>query len=103
HSSRYSRDLHSFPTRRSSDLGLLLRQVRGALFLEGGIVAGIELRLAMLDVHDALDGAVQELAVVRNHQQGARVVAQPLLQPQHRSEEHTSELQSRENLVCRLL
>src|SRR5690606_39279243 len=26
-----------------------------------------------------------------------------LVQPGHRSEEHTSELQSRENLVCRLL
>src|SRR5690606_40909540 len=27
----------------------------------------------------------------------------PLLEPENRSEEHTSELQSRENLVCRLL
>src|SRR5690606_40619405 len=30
-------------------------------------------------------------------------VANPLLDPSQRSEEHTSELQSRENLVCRLL
>src|SRR5690606_40786773 len=39
---------------------------------------------------------------------GGREVGQRLTQPQHvvralRSEEHTSELQSRENLVCRLL
>src|SRR5690606_39872802 len=30
-------------------------------------------------------------------------VGEPLAGQQHRSEEHTSELQSRENLVCRLL
>src|SRR5207302_9129329 len=34
---------------------------------------------------------------------GARSCAGPLSRPVQRSEEHTSELQSRENLVCRLL
>src|SRR3712207_7892445 len=33
----------------------------------------------------------------------AQVVAEVLLQAAHRSEEHTSELQSRQYLVCRLL
>src|SRR5436309_10351832 len=42
------------------------------------------------------------------HGPGARGPGQPAIEPttthvQHRSEEHTSELQSRENLVCRLL
>src|SRR5690606_40178769 len=31
------------------------------------------------------------------------IIAQPAMPPRKRSEEHTSELQSRENLVCRLL
>src|SRR5690606_42101710 len=56
------RDLHSFPTRRSSDLP----DARG-------------------------DGDA--------HGQGTRHPDAAA----HRSEEHTSELQSRENLVCRLL
>src|SRR5690606_40186468 len=34
---------------------------------------------------------------------GDRRVVSATAQPFHRSEEHTSELQSRENLVCRLL
>src|SRR5690606_41643741 len=63
------RDLHSFPTRRSSDLF-------------GGRDVG-EGRLAALRPPFILAGDVA----------GAG----------GRSEEHTSELQSRENLVCRLL
>src|SRR5438105_11783244 len=34
---------------------------------------------------------------------GLERVRQALLEPEHRSEEHTSELQSRVDLVCRLL
>src|SRR5690606_41934932 len=45
------------------------------------------------------DRAVDELA----EQVGVAVVAGVLLDHVDRSEEHTSELQSRENLVCRLL
>src|SRR5690606_41211862 len=95
------RDPHSFPTRRSSDLllgavraddellalapGLLpeaadalegLGKRKGVLVLPAGpgVAAGFE----RLDLNRAWAGAL-------------------------RSEEHTSELQSRENLVCRLL
>src|SRR5207249_11665363 len=70
------RDLHSFPTRRSSDLGseqdpaALLARVDLAL----EVYAGQELLLHRLRGRDL-----------------------------HRSEEHTSELQSRFDLVCRLL
>src|SRR5207302_11436027 len=96
-------DLHSFPTRRSSDLELrlplpavvaprrCLRDVVGG----GGDRAEVRQRvhvdvLAVLG-HTTGVGGVERLdrrAAVRGDQ---------------RSEEHTSELQSRENLVCRLL
>src|SRR5947209_14492441 len=61
------RDLHSFPTRRSSDLDAVARA--RALVNDADLKAHI--------------------------QRAAMVVA--------RSEEHTSELQSRQYLVCRLL
>src|SRR5438093_7806706 len=65
------RDLHSFPTRRSSDLALRdLRQVFSFL------------GLAAMPQH-------------RSHGVHLRVAG--------RSEEHTSELQSLTNIVCRLL
>src|SRR5690606_41441938 len=70
------RDLHSFPTRRSSDLRVRgldrLRDVR---------------QCAHPDTADRLPRPLHGRLVVQFH----------------RSEEHTSELQSRENLVCRLL
>src|SRR5205085_9569500 len=78
-----------FPTRRSSDLtsatahqpGATVRRQRGSLpFAQSGWSAAPE---------------AAELTLVRSVQQ--RLVAQP------RSEEHTSELQSQSNLVCRLL
>src|SRR5688572_31261113 len=45
-------------------------------------------------------GLADELRVVRHHQRGRRQRNAALA---HRSEEHTSELQSQSNLVCRLL
>src|SRR5205085_11371790 len=98
-----SQDLHSFPTRRSSDLGELVdhdEDVRHLLrygkpvFADAarayGLVIGVDLTLAVL-----------------------RKVLVPVLHLAHdpperigralRSEEHTSELQSQSNLVCRLL
>src|SRR5690606_41992866 len=87
------RVLHSFPTRRSSDLGSdkLIRQtvdVDTVLRVVGNVhrrnnarsVPRVVVTVAVLVTRIA-DGAVTSL----------------------RSEEHTSELQSRENLVCRLL
>src|SRR5690606_41962098 len=69
------RHLHPFPTRRSSDLPLPRRLRRGG---PGGARAD--------------DG------VTSCGRGGALLLDGP-----PRSEEHTSELQSRENLVCRLL
>src|SRR5690606_42020614 len=79
------RNLHSFPTRRSSDLGHHVRA------LPAGVVPG--------DRHRALR---RGWCARHRHQQPA---VPPLRRDAvgRRSEEHTSELQSRENLVCRLL
>src|SRR2546427_7769651 len=51
------------------------------------------------------DAVVAGLAVLRLEGVAAQVVAEHQLQQvlEHRSEEHTSELQSQSNLVCRLL
>src|SRR5690606_41473438 len=71
------RALHSFPTRRSSDLSLWRTRFES----DPGVV-GRTVRLGAADA--TIVGVMPE---------GFG----------HRSEEHTSELQSRENLVCRLL
>src|SRR5690606_40532386 len=74
-SSGAHRALHSFPTRRSSDLA---RELQGLLERE------VARRDEVLEVVGRRGPHVRELLLLR-------------------SEEHTSELQSRENLVCRLL
>src|SRR5690606_42062482 len=92
--------LHSFPTRRSSDLTQAIRARRscGDHALAFGkpphrdAVAGAELHAVRLDLGTARQITIPDA----EHQIPVR--AQVL-----RSEEHTSELQSRENLVCRLL
>src|SRR5690606_42126224 len=81
------RERLSFPTRRSSDLASLTERGRRALG------AGRDRNLA------DHPGAGQD-AVLVGALQEVRSLARTGL---GRSEEHTSELQSRENLVCRLL
>src|SRR5690606_39303875 len=94
HCARSVRVLPSFPTRRSSDL-LAGPQAGGAdPDPAGGATAGR--RPHHLDVGNPapLGPPVRVGHVVAE----ARLLAADV-----RSEEHTSELQSRENLVCRLL
>src|SRR5690606_42120743 len=74
--SRDHRDLHSFPTRRSSDL------VPWNVLDHLGV--------------NPMPADKEEMAVEEEEDEDDDV-------PAARSEEHTSELQSRENLVCRLL
>src|SRR5438105_3279646 len=96
-------DLHPFPTRRSSDLRLG-RPRRGA---DAVLVAGAGLcaraRLGARAAGGPHDGAGGRRRARRGqHLRGhaRRLEAGPA---QLRSEEHTSELQSRVDLVCRLL
>src|SRR5690606_40235667 len=95
------RDLHSFPTRRSSDLCTAASPKRNFVPRWRG------------KMPEGQMGA--KLAGVSHRNSPARSPRSPaarVLPPQGggrgfggegRSEEHTSELQSRENLVCRLL
>src|SRR5437867_13218209 len=79
---RHHRALHSFPTRRSSDLSLFTGEVRTAT----GDVNGDGFEDTIL-----LTGPGIGLMAVVSGKDGSR------------SEEHTSELQSPYDLVCRLL
>src|SRR5690606_40092102 len=92
------RDLHSFPTRRSSDLTLWL-------------TTGLD-HFVAFDVHSGrltceagvLLRDIQQLAVPRGWMLPVTPGTQMItVGGAIRSEEHTSELQSREKLVCRLL
>src|SRR5690606_41462650 len=101
HRPRAARATRSLPTRRSSDL-LADRRYQlllGAMLL-GDVVEHLQ-HAALPGVRHLLAGEedVADVTVLRAQAQLqlAELAARP------RSEEHTSELQSRENLVCRLL
>src|SRR5207302_11104744 len=83
----YHRTLPSFPTRRSSDLFEIGPHFPGGLCGLRGLV---------VIVGKGRDDAGAQLVGLGMGQFQRRHL-------QARSEEHTSELQSRENLVCRLL
>src|SRR5206468_11475115 len=93
------RDLHSFPTRRSSDL------TAWAIWV--ALAAALESNAATLSGTDTLGrgGTTQTRAdaeVGLPDPEGGRATRAEFT-AQERSEEHTSELQSRSDLVCRLL
>src|SRR5690606_41751230 len=97
-----ARHPQSFPTRRSSDLG------------DAGVaVATVDAHPRRMEGGDCRLATFTHLLEVLTHH-GAEVAApavggvgrhprDALYRGGGRSEEHTSELQSRENLVCRLL
>src|SRR5690606_41951699 len=79
------RNLHSFPTRRSSDLNILIsRASLKASTSSSSIDLSLSLKMAALLIKTSILFVFSFTCAKR-------------------SEEHTSELQSRENLVCRLL
>src|SRR5262245_63418322 len=86
--------LHAFPTRRCSDLDASV-SVGDCRF--SGCEVGVGARSGSAKIERcefrACEGAVQ----ARNSQRSI------LADPDRRSEEHTSELQSLRHLVCRLL
>ena len=62
---------------------LLLAQLLGALALEAGVVAGVEPGRAVMQMQHVRADAIEELAVVRDHHQHARILEQPLFEPEH--------------------
>src|SRR5699024_11462877 len=94
------RDLHSFPTRRSSDLVF-------AFTPEVKIVIGVDVGATHIGVAltDLAANILQEHREIANIARGPELILQRVGEIVHelRSEEHTSELQSRFDLVCRLL
>src|SRR5690606_40943580 len=98
----HDRRLPSFPTRRSSDLG---RRFEGGANLSGGewqkiALARAYMRDAQILVLDEPTAALDARAEYQVFQRFTELTRGRMAV---RSEEHTSELQSRENLVCRLL
>src|SRR5690606_42079412 len=93
-SAGYCRDLPSFPTRRSSDL---------AAIFDGGVDGLLRRHFQRVNI--------RRLRRIRGRQCQPHLDDCPFCSAHsrdfsavfNRSEEHTSELQSRENLVCRLL
>src|SRR5690606_41429661 len=92
------RYLHSFPTRRSSDL----------------LIEEIDLsQNPNIKILDAFDSPIKKINLKNGNNNpdmsiGVALFPWGMDEPDYdpneiRSEEHTSELQSRENLVCRLL
>src|SRR5207249_11057986 len=92
-------DLHSFPTRRSSDLAAQFEMERPGIDARpaGHPADGTHPR----DPLQILDTEPDMLPLLVD---GHRLVVEPAIAvADDRSEEHTSELQSRFDLVCRLL
>src|SRR5690606_41437495 len=92
--------LPPFPTRRSSDLDKVQsRVIRERLLREAE--GNVAIRVTEGEDNDSFDvagrGELQLAVLIENmRREGFELTI-------GRSEEHTSELQSRENLVCRLL
>src|SRR5438046_4417036 len=82
----YPRDIHSFPTRRSSDL-----------FHKMDFQRKVGEQLQQYNLRPE----IRRMVLLRHNQ--VEVPFSPDGPLQWRSEEHTSELQSLTNLVCRLL
>src|SRR5207249_6597041 len=92
------RALHSFPTRRSSDLVLVL----ACAALVGAFLA-LLLRSSGDSAALQVRGGRVTLVAVAKRRTLPHLGGTALTPPPARSEEHTSELQSRFDLVCRLL
>src|SRR5690606_41817518 len=94
--------LHSFPTRRSSDLfAQSVAEVHGIAVQDPERARALV--MALMLGKEGID-LVSQLTRQASGKGGTRASYWgELVTKSLRSEEHTSELQSRENLVCRLL
>src|SRR5205085_10701985 len=88
----HHRDLHSFPTRRSSDLASFEHRVNAR--------TPVDLAVLQEDLLDlGFEPGIFSLVLAHFPLAPGIIAADRNI----RSEEHTSELQSQSNLVCRLL
>src|SRR5699024_12737937 len=100
---RHPRHLPSFPTRRSSDLSVGSGSPASKAFTTSTVCAPMRLRTEYGGF--ARCGVITQL--ISSHSgcpsgSGSGSVTSSPAPDGHRSEEHTSELQSRFDLVCRL-
>src|SRR5690606_40937426 len=92
----HPRRLHSFPTRRSSDLSSIRRSISTRVPANVSVFNALRSCCSSSGVSCVISTTINRTPVfVPSFANPSRTRA--------RSEEHTSELQSRENLVCRLL
>src|SRR5690606_42011324 len=97
------RDLHSFPTRRSSDLacsGAYLTRDLFNLYVWFEVLLVSTLLIIAVETGDKGRPAWRGYLTINLLSSILFILGIAFV---FRSEEHTSELQSRENLVCRLL
>src|SRR5690606_42127448 len=95
------RNLHSFPTRRSSDLPRPVSNLKPAFSqFKIGWMTGVDTLYAGLLAEPWFTEKPLHLKYVVS---GGTALRSSTATQWQRSEEHTSELQSRENSVCRLL
>src|SRR5699024_12410379 len=94
------RDLHSFPTRRSSDLEFILK-----IEIDGNEFTSLMEEMAGgLTPNDIMQGIDGEGGDIFKEMEISQMDYEMYIDKEtYRSEEHTSELQSRFDLVCRLL
>src|SRR5690606_40912831 len=91
---RALRPPHSFPTRRSSDLPNRTRAVASASSVADKVMAVLSAPFRLQDREVFVSTSIGIALYPHDGEEVSTLL---------RSEEHTSELQSRENLVCRLL
>src|SRR5690606_41739824 len=97
------RHIQSFPTRRSSDLYPNVKSMHLHSILTRGCLCIIALFVWIGTAKSQTDESIYDKKIRIGFKQEKLFNALLALEEQSRSEEHTSELQSRENLVCRLL
>ncbi|MCY1434120.1 hypothetical protein D9M71_501670 [compost metagenome] len=61
---------------------LLLRQAFGASAFERGVAAPVERQLALFDMGYVIDHCIEEVPVVGNQQQRARIAFEPFFEPE---------------------